>query len=127
LDRAVEFDEVIKLAAREDASVRTELDQLCEHLAMALAQVVNLFDPQGVFVNGRLFDALPWLREQLVERVGQMALQPALEDCRFLPTSGSHLSGAVATAISAVTSSRVHELQDTLTGIPFNVTRHSAN
>jgi hypothetical protein len=35
------------------------------------------------------------------------------------------LLGAVATAISTVTSSRVHELNDTLSGITFAVTRRS--
>jgi len=123
----VEFGEVVELAGCDDDTVSRELDHLCEHLAMAMAQVVNLFDPQGIFVNGRLFDELPWLREQLVERVRRLALQPAIDDCRLFATSSSHLSGAVATAISAVTSARVRELQDTLTGITFNVTRQSAN
>jgi hypothetical protein len=82
-----------------------------------------LFDPQCVYVNGRLFDELPWLCDHLVARTGQLALEPAFADCRFLPTTGSHMLGAVATAISAVTSSRVHQLQDTLTGIPFSMPR----
>jgi predicted NBD/HSP70 family sugar kinase len=107
--------------------VRSELNRLCKYLSVAIAHVVNLFDPQGVFVNGRLFDELPWLRDHLVSRAQQLALEPAFADCRFLPTSGSHLLGAVATAISAVTSSRVHELHDTLSGITFSVTRRSVS
>jgi N-acetylglucosamine repressor len=127
LGRPIEFDELMTLAADKNPAVIHELDQMCDHLAVALAQIINLFDPQGVFFNGRLFEAMPALREQLVERARRLALEPALADCQFLPTSGSHLLGAVATAISSVTSSRVHELQDTLTGIPFNVTRRSVN
>jgi N-acetylglucosamine repressor len=127
LGRAVEFDEVMSLALQGDTLVRSELNRLCKYLAVALAHVVNLFDPQCVFVNGRLFDKLPWLCDHLVERASQLALEPAFADCQFLPTSGSHLLGAVATAISAVTSSRVHELQDTLTGIPFSMPRRSVS
>jgi N-acetylglucosamine repressor len=125
LERPVDFDEVMALALGGDKVVRSELNRLCKYLAVAIAHVVNLFDPQCVFVNGPLFDKLPWLRDHLITRARQLALEPAFADCRFLPTSGSHLLGAVATAISAVTSSRVHELKDTLNGIPFSVTRRS--
>jgi N-acetylglucosamine repressor len=127
LDRTVTFDEVMTLAMKGDKRVRSELNRLCKYLALAMAHVVNLFDPQCVFVNGRLFDELPWLCDHLVARAQQLALEPAFADCRFMPTSGSHMLGAVATAISAVTSSRVHELQETLTGITFTMPRQSVS
>jgi N-acetylglucosamine repressor len=127
MERTVTFDEVMVLALKGDKLVRSELNRLCKYLALALAHVVNLFDPQCVFVNGRLFDALPWLCDHLVSRAQQLALEPAFADCRFMPTSGSHMLGAVATAISAVTSSRVHELQETLTGITFTMPRQSVS
>ena len=125
LERTVDFDEVMALGLKGDKHVRSELNRLCKYLAIAIAHVVNLFDPQCVFVTGRLFDELPWLRDHLVTRARQMALEPAFADCRFMSTSGTHLLGAVATAISAVTSSRVHELKDTLSGITFTVARRS--
>jgi predicted NBD/HSP70 family sugar kinase len=122
LGRNLEFDDVVRLVSQEDEHARLELEQLCNHLAVALAHVVNLFDPECVFFTGRLFDHVPWLRDELVKRVRRLALEPALDDCRFLSTSGSHVLGAVAAAISAVTSSRVHELQGTLSGITFSLT-----
>jgi N-acetylglucosamine repressor len=127
LGRRVTFEDVMSLALEGDKLVRSELNRLCKYLAIALAHVVNLYDPQGVFVNGRLFDELPWLRDHLVEKARQLSLEPAFADCQFLPTSGSHLLGAIATAISAVTSSRVHELHDTLSGITFSMTRRSVS
>lgn len=127
LGRKVDFDEVISLAEQDDKLVRSELNRLCKYLAIAVAHVVNLYDPECVFTSGRLFDRLPWLHEQLVTRASQVALEPAFEDCRFLRTQGSHLLGTIATAISAVTSSRICELQDTLNGITFSVTRRSVS
>lgn len=127
LGRKIDFHELMSLALEGDKTVRAELNRVCKYLAMALAHVVNLFDPQCVFVNGRLFDELPWLREHLVMKARQLSLEPAFEDCRFLPTSGTHLLGAVATGISAVTASRVHELQDTLSGISFSMASRSVN
>jgi len=78
-----------------------------------------------VFINGPLLDKLPWLRDHLVSRARQIALEPAIADCTFMPTSGSHLLGAVAAATSSVTSSCVHGLKDTLKGIPFSVARRT--
>jgi predicted NBD/HSP70 family sugar kinase len=127
LERKVDFDEVMALALKGDKLVRSEINKLCKYLAVAMAHVVNLFNPQYVLVHGPLFERLPWLRDHLVERARQLALEPAFADCVFLPTSGSHILGAVATAISSVTSSRVHELKDTLSGIPFSVTRRSVS
>lgn len=127
LERPVDFDEVMALAQTGDKVVRSEINRLCKYLAVAIAHVVNLFNPQCIFVNGPLFEALPWLRDHLVTRARQLALEPAFADCVFLPTSGSHILGAVATAISSVTSSRIHELKDTLNGIPFSVTRRSVS
>jgi predicted NBD/HSP70 family sugar kinase len=127
MGRPVDFDEVMALALKGDKLVRSELNRMCKYLAIAIAHVVNLFDPQRVFINGPLFDKLPWLRDRLVSRARQLALEPAFTDCEFLPTSGSHLLGAVATAISAVTSARVNELQHTLDGITFGLTRRSVS
>jgi N-acetylglucosamine repressor len=125
-ERPIDFDEAMALALKGDKRVRSELNRLCKYLAIAMAHVVNLFDPQCVFITGRLFDKLPWLREHLVARARNVALAPAFENCCFLPTSSTHLRGAVATAISAVTSSRVHELRDTLHGITFTAARRSS-
>lgn len=125
LERPIEFEEAMSLALKGDKAVRAELNRVCKHLAVAIAHVVNLFDPQCVFVTGRLFDELPWLRDHLVARARHVALEPAFADCQFMRASGTHLLGAVATAISAVTSARVHELKDTLNGITFSVTKRS--
>ena len=127
LGREIAFDELMKLALDGDKLVRRELNRVCKYLAMALAHVVNLFDPQCIFVNGRLFDELPWLREHLVNKAKQLALEPAFDDCRFLPTSGTNLLGAIATGISAVTATRIHELQDTLSGITFTAAHRSVS
>ncbi len=123
LERPIEFDEAITLALKGDKRVRSELNRLCKYLAIAMAHVVNLFDPQCVYVTGRLFDRLPWLRDHLVARARPATLEPAFDNCRFLTSSGTNLLGAVAAAISAVTSSRVHKLNDTLSGITLAVAR----
>ncbi|MCI0492264.1 MAG: ROK family protein [Planctomycetes bacterium] len=122
--RSVPIEEVLSLAANGDQFVRSELGHLNEYLAIAMANVVNLFNPQCIYISGQLFQELPWMRDQLVEQTQQLAIEPAFADCRFLPASGGDMLGAVAAAISAVMSSRVHELHGTLSGIPLGVAWH---
>lgn len=124
-ERPIDFTEAMSLARKGDKMVRAELNRLCKHLAVAIAHVVNIFNPQCIFVTGRLFDELPWLRDNLVARAKHVALEPAFADCQFKAAGGTHLQGAIATAISAVTSARVHELNDALNGITFSVTQRS--
>lgn len=125
LDRTVDFDEVMSLMIAGNAVVRSELNRLSKYLAMGIAQVVNLLDPQAVFLSGRMFDEFPQLRDRLQSRTAQLALEPAAADCQFMAATGSHLLGAIAAAISAVTSSRVHELRNTLTGLAFTMPQRS--
>jgi predicted NBD/HSP70 family sugar kinase len=125
LGRRVEFSDLISLAFSRNKQVRAELNRLSKYLSMALAQAVNLNNPQAVYLTGRLFDELPWLREHVVARAEQMALAPAFKDCQFLAGSCGQLLGAIAAAISAVTSARVDGLQNTLNGLAFGVARRS--
>src|SRR5205814_6624406 len=81
LERPVDFNEAMALALKGDKRVRSELNRCCKYLAIALAHVVNLFDPQCIFVTGRLFESLQWVRDHLVARSRQVALEPAFADC----------------------------------------------
>lgn len=123
LGRPVEFNELVSLAFSRNKHVRAELNRLSKYLSMALAQVVNLNNPQAVYLTGRLLDELPWLRENVVARAKQMALAPAFKDCQFLAGSCGQLLGAIAAAISSVTSARVDGLQHTLSGLELSVAR----
>ncbi|MBA4190066.1 MAG: transcriptional regulator [Planctomycetaceae bacterium] len=103
LNRAVNADEVIELAKSDAVDLTAELEEIAGYLAIGAAAVVNLFNPQVVFIHSPLLDIDPGLLVRVVERVGQRALPPTFADCRLLRAEGSKCQGAVAGIIQHLT------------------------
>ena len=76
-----------------------ELDTLCDYLAVALAAVINLFNPTSLFVYGRLFALDPALFPRLLEETRLRTLAPSFRDCRIVQARGSKRQGAIAAVI----------------------------
>ncbi len=110
LGRNIEIDELVELATQDHEGVREELDRMCHHLAIAVANIINTFNPATLFVHSQLFDRIPGLFDDLVEQAGCVTLPPLLEDCHFQLATASSMQGSVAAAINFLTSSRVEEL-----------------
>ncbi len=110
LGRSIKMDELVELTAQDDDVVREELGSMCRYLAIATANVINTFNPATLFVHSQLFNRIPWLFDDLVERASCVTLAPLLEDCRFQLATVSPMQGSVAAAINFLTSSRVEEL-----------------
>jgi len=96
LNRAVNVDEVIELARTGAVDLGAELREIAGYLAIGVAAVVNLFNPEVVFIHSPLLDIDPGLLSRVVERVGQRALPPTFAECRILRAEGSKCQGAVA-------------------------------
>jgi predicted NBD/HSP70 family sugar kinase len=101
---ALEIDDVIQLVRSGEIQPDEEIRQTLEYVAIAVATVINLFNPSTVFVIGKLFDAQENMFQQLLHLVRQRTLAPILADCRILRAQASHLHGAVAGIVSHVTS-----------------------
>ena len=80
-----------------------ELDAACEHLAIGMAMVINLFNPATLFVYGRLFELREGTFEQLLAETKARALGPAFADCAIVRARGSKRQGAVAAIIEYLT------------------------
>jgi predicted NBD/HSP70 family sugar kinase len=76
-----------------------ELELLAEYLAVGLAAVINLFNPDSLFVHGRLFELDDALFAEVVRRTGARALAPSFAECRIVQARGSKRQGAIATII----------------------------
>jgi N-acetylglucosamine repressor len=117
LGRSVDIDEVIALARSGDDDLSAEIDDVCHYLAVAIAAIVNLFNPARLFVHGRMFEADDGLFERAVERAGKRSLAPSFSDCQVLRATSQKHQGAVAGIIQHLTSAIAPALE---TRTPFS-------
>lgn len=103
----VNIDEVIQLAQAGDLDVSWEVARVGRYLAVALAGVINLFNPSAVFVHGKLFTLDEGLFPRVLEETRRRALGPSFDDCRIIRARGSKRQGAIAAMIEHLTNSLV--------------------
>lgn len=105
LGRKVEIEEVVRLAREEQLDVAPELDETLDYLAIGIAAVINIFNPEAVSIDSRMLKINEQVFEQLKTKVAQRALRPLMRSCRILRSeTNSHL-GAIAGVIHHLTRS----------------------
>ncbi|MFM8274485.1 MAG: ROK family transcriptional regulator [Gemmata sp.] len=110
LGRAVSVDEVIELARSGAVDLSAELREVAGYVAVAVAAVINLFNPATVFIHTPLFEIDPALFDLVVATVGERALPPSFADCSIVCAKGSKRQGAVAGIIQHLTDAVAPEL-----------------
>ena len=106
LGRKASIEEAVTLLQSGEVCADAELGQILEYLAVGLAAVVNLFNPNKLFVYGRLLDAGADLFDRLLERTRRRALAPSMGDCEIIRARGNKRQGAVAAIIHRLTTGR---------------------
>jgi predicted NBD/HSP70 family sugar kinase len=96
LGRTVDIDEVIRLAHSGKLDLQKEFNQVVGYLAIALATVINIFNPATLFIHGQLLDADQTLFARVLEQTKKRALGPSFADCQIIRALGSKRQGAVA-------------------------------
>ena len=104
IGRTIDITTLIAMIQAGELEAEAEIEQTIEYLAIAVAAVINIFNPAAVLIQSRMFDIRDDLFAMLLERVGRRALGPSLADCRILRSSGSKLQSAVAGTIHHLTS-----------------------
>jgi len=99
-----DIDDVVRLVRSGEIQPFEEIRQTLEYLAIAVAMVINIFNPSTIFVLSRMFDAQENMFQQLLHLVRQRALSGPLADCRICRSQTSKLQGAVAGIVSALTN-----------------------
>jgi predicted NBD/HSP70 family sugar kinase len=79
------------------------VETVTEYLAIAIAAVINIFNPTALFVHGTLLACSPERFARVLERVRQRTLTASLADCTITPTRSSKRQGAVAGIIHHLT------------------------
>ena len=117
IGRTLAFEEFVELAGQGDKAVLASVEQLTDHLAMALSQVYSLFNPECLYLQGRMFHQVPGLLEQLLEKTLHQTLPAIFESASIELASKTVLQGAVASAIASITATPVDSLRASLHGV----------
>jgi len=98
-DAALEMDEALKKLKENDPVIRQIADRVAVAQARGVAAVVNIFNPEKIFVFSRLSEAYPDYVKTLREAVSQLALSLPMETCTIETTHEGKLKGAVLLTI----------------------------
>jgi N-acetylglucosamine repressor len=101
---SLEIEELVRLVRTGEIQPVDEIRQTLEYLAIAVAMVINLFNPSTIFILGRMFDAQEGMFQQLLHLVRQRALAAPWADCRIFRSKISKVQGAVAGIVCHLTS-----------------------
>lgn len=101
--RKLSIDEGIELATAEPKRFAAELAETADALGLAAAAAVNIFNPEAVLINTRLFDADATLFDRVIATAKSRALGPSIAACRIERALGTKWQGAIAAAVLNVT------------------------
>lgn len=96
LGRPLELRAAAALLDERAADFQHEIRTVTEHLAIAIAAVINIFNPTTLFVHGALLAGHPDRFARVLERVKQRTLTASLADCTIVATRSSKRQGAIA-------------------------------
>jgi N-acetylglucosamine repressor len=102
--------EVAALLDERCADFQQDIHMVAEYLAIAIAVVINTFNPTSVFVHGRLLVERKERFDLVLERVRQRTLTPLLAECTIIPTRSSKRQGAIAGIMHWLTEARTPAL-----------------
>ena len=103
LGRTIDLVEAVSLLETRVGDFQHELRTVTEYLAIAIAAVINIFNPTALFVHGVLLAGSPDRFARVLERVRQRTLTASLADCTIVATKSSKRQGAIAGIIHHLT------------------------
>jgi predicted NBD/HSP70 family sugar kinase len=96
LGRPVSLDDAATLIGERAGDFQHEIRTVTEYLAIAIAAVINIFNPTTLFVHGTLLVGSEERFARVLERVKQRTLTASLADCTILATRSSKRQAAIA-------------------------------
>ena len=104
LGKTLSLDDATALIASRPGDFQHEIRTTTEYLAIAIAAVINIFNPTTLFVHGTLLVGSEERFARVLERVKQRTLTASLADCTILATRSSKRQAAIAAIMHHVTN-----------------------
>ncbi|MBL4886451.1 MAG: ROK family transcriptional regulator [Planctomycetaceae bacterium] len=105
LGRQCNIEQALQIVQTGDPEVLAILDKTCEYLAIAMAAVINILNPETLLIHGKILDAQEDLFAKIIELTGKRTLKPSFKDCHIIRAKGGKKQGAIAGVIHHLTSS----------------------
>lgn len=104
----ITLEDLIEDAAAGDPTAQATFQEVGEHLAVGLVNLINIFDPELVVLGGALSQASPWLTPVIQKIIQENALPP-LRDRTRLEVSAQGEDASVFGAIAFVLDNVLRE------------------
>ena len=78
------------------AGAAAVVERTVDYLAIAVAAVINVFNPSTLFLHGKLLGSDPAIVDRVLTEAKKRTLKPSFADCRILQSQGNKRLGAVA-------------------------------
>jgi glucokinase len=98
-DRPVTAQDVSAAALVGDRMAGVIISEVGRYLGMAIANVINLLNPEMVVLGGGLIEAGDVLLKPTIEEVKRRALSPCYDDCRIIPGSLGTTAGVIGASL----------------------------
>lgn len=108
LRRTVSVDQLIDILRQTPERIAAEVDRTLDYLAIGVGAVINIFNPQAVFLCGRFLETSEELQARLIERVRRSSLKQLAQNCTIAAIQCNALEGAAL----AVVDELVHDLTE---------------
>ena len=96
LGQSVGINEAIDAMRRGQADAAAVVERTVDYLAIAVAAVINVFNPSTLFLHGKLLGSDPAIFDRVLTEAEKRTLNPSFADCRILQSQGNKRLGAVA-------------------------------
>ena len=101
----LDIDQIIALIQAGQLDADQEINTVFEYLAMGLAIVINILNPQNIFIYGKFFDAKQGLFDKFLKLIPQKAFHPLAKNCKIQRSVEDKLNGAIAGALNHLADS----------------------
>ena len=103
LGRSLGISEAIDAIQNGTVNADAVIERTVDYLAIAVAAVINVFNPSTLFLHGKLLGLHPAIFDRVLAQARERTLRPSFADCSIRQTKGDKRQGAVAGIIRQLT------------------------
>jgi predicted NBD/HSP70 family sugar kinase len=110
-DSKIDIQGAINLFRGGAVDAMNEINLMINHISTGVATVVNLFNPERIFIIGNLLDAHPDLFVNLLEATRRKSIKASFIGCTITRSKANSRLGAVSAVIGKLTTGKKFSLK----------------